>query len=162
MHKIKVGGKGYYDSKDYSDDIINLDVAIKDAKISDALRDAIIELRNALKRKNYNMAYELSSVKSFIVHDLKFKKNAFREDSDFNEKKVGTSMYSFLDCLHHKIAFNLMEKDPSKIPSGSMIVRAGGIQQKGLPPKSESPTLKRIEYETEQSRKEAEKAFKKW
>jgi hypothetical protein len=157
VHKIRVGGTGYYDSKDYSDDIINLDVAIKDAKISDALRNAMIELKDALKRRNYNMAYELSSVKSFIVHDLKFKKNAFREASDFNEKKLGTSMYSFLDCLHHKISFNLMEKDPSKIPSGSMIMSAGGIQQKGLPPESKSPTLKRIDYEAEQIRKETEK-----
>jgi hypothetical protein len=171
VHKI-ITGKKYYDEKIYVDDIANLDLILKRAKMSDALKNAVIELKDALKRKDYDMAHELSAVKSLIVtKEFSFspkerKEYAFVENGKYNEKRIGDSLYGYLDALHHKITFNLMrEGRKDVIASGAMII--GGtpeglvIQQKGLPPESKSPTLQRIKYEMEHIRKEAERDWAK-
>jgi len=163
VHKI-ITGKKYYDEKIYVDDIANLDLILKRAKMSDALKNAVIELKGALKRKDYDMAHELSAVKSLIA--TSGKENAFIENDKYNEKTIGDSLYGYLDALHHKITFNLMRKGRKDvIASGAMII--GGtpeglvIQQKGLPPESKSPTLQRIKYEMEHIRKESERKWAK-
>jgi hypothetical protein len=170
VHKIERSSK-YYDEKTYLNDIANLDLILKNAKMTDALKNAIIELKDALKKKDYNMAYELSAVKSLIVSNLKFKeasimkKNAFREDSKSNEKILGDSLYGYLDGLHHKITFNLMRGGKKDIVPSGMIVMSGSttgltIKEKGLS-KLESSILKRMNYEFEETKREAERRFKK-
>jgi hypothetical protein len=154
VHKLNID----YDSTTYVEDLKNLDILLAEAQMSPELKNAVLELKDALKRKDYNMAYELSAVKSYVTGkiDPNDKRNKFQEGDDYNTKKFGRSMYSYLDNLHHKIAFKLMKKDPSIVPAGAMVFSAGGIRQKGLPPKSTSPTLKRIEYEHNQIVKEVE------
>jgi len=160
VHKIQRSSK-YYDEKSYSNDIENLDLILKGAKMSDALKNAVIELKDALEKKDYDRAYELSAVKSLIVGDIKpIVGCLFREDSKHNEKMLGKSLYGYLDGLHHKISFNLMRAGKDVIPSGAMIIKGTttglAIRQKGLP-KLESPSLKRIKIELEQIRKDIKK-----
>jgi hypothetical protein len=156
VHKIK---KVDYESKTYENDLSSLELILKNADMSSDLINAVIELRDALKRKNYRLAYEVSAVKSFIVDGKPSTRNKFAENSKLNEKKIGDSLYGYLDALHYKISFNLMKKDPTIIPSGMMIVTAGGIRQKGQIPAT-SPTLKRIRLEHEAIEKESEKRYK--
>jgi len=145
MHKLNVN----YDSTSYVEDLKNLDILLAKAQMSPELKNAVLELKDALKRKDYNMAYEVSAVKSYVIGviDPKDKKSKFQENDDYNTKKFGRSTYSYLDGLHHKISFNLMKTNPNIIPSGAMLIGGGGIRQKGLPQKTSSPTLKRMEYE---------------
>jgi len=163
VHKIRL--KIDYGTANYSEDVLSLDVILKNAKITDALKNAIIELKDALKKKDYNKAYELSAVKSFIVHTLKpSKRHNFREDAKFNEKKLGNDIYGYLDGLHHKISLNLMKRGREVIPSGAMIIGKTTeglvIQQKGLPPKGmKSPTLERIKFERKEIEREAKKRY---
>ena len=119
------------------------------AKISPDLRDAVIELKNAIKSGNKNMAYELSAVKSFIGGDLRKPSTYhFREDSDYNEKVLGSSVYSLLDSVHFHIAM-----ETQKLPAGMMVFSAGGIRQKGMP-KGKSKTLELIRKEHERAVRE--------
>jgi hypothetical protein len=119
------------------------------AKMSPDLRNAVIELRNAIKSGNKIMAYELSAVKSFIGGDLKTPSTyRFREDMDYNEKALGSSVYSLLDSVHFHIAMKTQ-----KIPAGMMVFSADGIQQKGMPT-GKSKTLELIRKEHERAVRE--------
>jgi len=147
-----------YDSKEYSKDLKSLDAILKHGQISEDLRTAILELKDALEKKDYDLAYEISAVKSFVTGgiDEKDEKNHFQENSDYNEQNLGRNIYSYLDALHHKVAFNLMEKNPDIIPSGAMVVSREGIRQKGAIPQT-SPTLKKMHSEQKEIEEEAKK-----
>jgi len=117
------------------------------ARISEPLREALVELRDALKKRDMEKAYELSSVKSLISSDYSKPKkgNLFNEDSDYNEKLFGgRSVYSILDVMHHEIAFS-----QDKIPSGMMVFHSTGVVEQKGKPHGESLTLKRIKSELE-------------
>ena len=111
-------------------------------KISPHLRSALTEAINALKNGNVSLATEITSVKSFISGNVvASKKDHFTEDTKYNEKVLGRSVYGLLDSLHHNLAFASGE-----IPSGVMIYSASGKRERE-PTKFKSPTLRMIKRE---------------
>lgn len=130
-------------------DMETLNKILAKAKMSPDLRNAVMELKNAIKSGNKIMAYELSAVKSFIGGDLKKPSTYhFREDMDYNEKALGSSVYSLLDSVHFHIAM-----ETQKIPAGMMVFSASGIRQKGMPT-GKSKTLELIKKEHERAIRE--------
>jgi hypothetical protein len=131
-------------------DIEILNKILARAKINKNLRDAVKELKNAIKSGNKIMAYELSAVKSFVSSgDLKKPSTyRFREDDNYNERALGSSVYRLLDSVHFHIAM-----ETQKIPAGMMIFSAGGIRQKGMPT-GKSKTLELIRKEHERAVRE--------
>jgi hypothetical protein len=67
---------------------------------------------------------------------------------DYNEKALGSSVYSLLDGVHFRIAMKTQ-----KIPAGMMVFGAGGIRQKGMPT-GKSKTLELIRKEAERIHRE--------
>lgn len=136
--------------------LATVDKILSKAKMTPALKAAMLELRDAIRRGDDDAAYELSSVKSFITGSLETSgRNHFGEDNDYNRKILGGSVYSLIDNLHFKLA---MKAD--KIPSGMMVLSSRGvgrspvITQKGISRKK-SPTLTLIRKEDAAIRKEA-------
>jgi hypothetical protein len=124
--------------------------------ISPRLFEAITEITVALKARNWELAYQLTAVKSYIcgVVNPKDKKNAFQEDHDANEKMFKASVYMILDFMHHDIAFAMDE-----LPSGAMVMSGNGRVQE-MKSKGIHPIVRRMKYEHRVIQKEAEKARK--
>jgi hypothetical protein len=120
--------------------------------ISPRLFEAITEITVALKAQNWELAYQLTAVKSYIcgVINPKDKKNAFQEDQDANKKMFKASVYVILDCMHHDIAFAMDE-----LPSGTMVLSGNGQVQK-MKSKGIHPIVRRIQYEHRAIQKKAE------
>lgn len=114
------------------------------AVMSEELRNAIEEILQALKKRDWNLSYELTAVKSYISGDINDITSRFREDEKYNEKVLGNNLYTILDLLHHEIAFLI-----NKIPSGSCIVTSKGYYTKKTPKNTSSPTLRLIKKEHE-------------
>ena len=125
------------------------------ALISPKLGEAVSEIQKAIEAKNWELAYQLTAVKSHVCSSLDVeKKYAFREDREANNKTLKASVYSILDCMHYDIAFSSGET-----PSGRMIVgrRATGqlvmaqMQMKGI-----HPIVRRMQLESRRTRREVE------
>src|SRR5207249_5094468 len=113
-------------------------------KVSPDLAGAIVATRDALKDKNLDLAYELSSVKSFVTGriDPTDMEHHFQEDRDANAKILrGSSVYSELDGLHHDLAWEV-----DKMPSGMVVMSANGMAEKGQAMISH-PTIRLINQE---------------
>jgi len=134
----------------YSDKVEILDKILEKAKITVALKRAILELKDALTNDDLDLAYEVSAVKSYIAGMDADSKNHFREDVDYNRTALGgEDVYCLLDDMHHTFAFA-----NHKLPSGMMVISLDGWKSKSLP-KRESPTLKLITEEHTRIVKEA-------
>jgi len=135
-----------------SDKITILNKILDKGKMNDTLRNAIIEVKEALANNDLELAYEVSAVKSYIASSGKDLPSYYHfiEDWKSNEEALGSSIYSLLDSMHHDLAFAL-----NKMPSGMMVVSFNGWRSKG-PPTRESPTLTLITLEHEEIRKRAE------
>lgn len=118
--------------------------SLKVAIMSEELRNAIKEILQALKKHNWDLSYELTSVKSYISGDINDISSPFREDDEYNKKVLGDSLYTILDLLHHEIAFLIDE-----LPSGTYIITSKGYYTKKAPEKTSSPTLRLIKEEHE-------------
>jgi hypothetical protein len=135
-------------------DIQILNAILARAKMSPDLRNAIIELKEALRKKDIVKAYEISAVKSYICTRMgiaKRKQCYFTENGEYNRKVLGMGnrdIYGILDNIH----FNLAMK-AGKIPAGMMVFSASGIQQKGMPI-GKSKTLELIKKEHERIHRE--------
>lgn len=112
---------------------------LKKGKTSPMLRQALIAIVGALNQGNLKLAYQLSACKSFITGVLnpKDKVHAFQENNAYNEKTLGRDVYSILDGIHHYLAM-----DVNQIPSGMMIMSAGGSAEMHI--KGTHPIIKRI------------------
>jgi hypothetical protein len=131
-----------------------LDRIISKAKISPELHGAVIELKDALRKKDIVRAYELSAVKSLICSDINIpsSKCHFRENSEYNMKILGAGgrgVYGILDNIHFDLAMKA-----GKIPAGMMIFSAEGIRQKGSS-LGKSRTLELIRREQARIKREA-------
>lgn len=125
---------------------INVDALpeiLEKAIISDPLRFAVTEIVKALMVEDMNLAYQLSSVKSFICGGMDVDQDVhnFCENHKHNENILGRSVYGLLDTLHFEIAMN-----EGKLGSGTYIVGLNGIVGKPLPTE-DHPTLERIRFE---------------
>jgi len=103
---------------------------LKKKKMSPDLRRAIKATITALKKKDYELAYELSSVKSLIATKIEGRKLPRRYhfyEPEAQAKRRG-NVYSVMDTIHHELAYKVQ-----KYPSGMMVVSTGGIFQKGKP-----------------------------
>ena len=127
--------------------IKELNRVLKKGKMNDNLKKAIQDTITALNKNNLDLAYELTSVKSLIVGDLKYKKHYFREDDDYNESVLGTSIYSILDGVHFSLAMKT-----GGMPSGMTMFTPFKAYQKG-PAKIKHPILKLIESEKSKIRR---------
>jgi hypothetical protein len=116
---------------------------LNDGIISPKLRYAIEEIIKALNVLDWDLAYQLTAVKSFItgIINPKAKAYAFQEDHDANKKILGNSVYCILDGIHHDIAFAIDE-----LPSGVMVLKGDGKisehKARGV-----HPIVRRIKYE---------------
>jgi hypothetical protein len=97
------------------------------ARISGDLRRAVGATIDALKEGDYELAYELTSVKSLIVGGMDAG-SPFREDDEYNRRTLGGSVYGMLDEIHHGLALKI-----NRIPSGAVIVTAEGWYEKEGP-----------------------------
>lgn len=123
----------------------SLDIMLSKATMSPALRNAIVEIKEALIEGDFNKAAAISGVKSYISGDINWKprENAFREDFDGNAKKLGISLYQALDSINFELA--MMTRS---IPSGMTIFTTEGAYTNKVPSrKSKSKTLARIRVE---------------
>jgi len=121
---------------------------LKTGKMSGMLYAAIQGIIEALSNDDLNLAFNLSACKSYIVSEINESDttHAFQEDSEFNEKKFGNSLYGSLDDLNHQLAAKL-----NAIPAGAYIVTGSN---KGLTFKSgmkeisgSHPVIQRIREE---------------
>lgn len=125
---------------------------LANASMTPDLRNAVSELRTAIRKKQWDKASELSTVKSFIVSTLKTSKhNHFGEDKEYNEKKLGADVYGLLDNLNFNISM-----ETGDMPAGMMVFSAGGVKSR-VPRKIKSPTIALISMERRQIEKEAQK-----
>ena len=123
----------------------DLEKARDHGRTSPWLLKALTAIIEALATKDLNLACQLTAVKSHICGDMAIERYAFREDSEYNEKALGHSLYVMLDIIHHDIAWKL-----DTIPSGMVIVRREGIQDFQLK-KIRHPVLNQIRKEHERN-----------
>ena len=113
----------------------------KNARMSEPLRKTVRATDTALKENNLPLATELTSVKSLIVGNMD-SKDPFREDDDFNRKKLrGDDIYAILDEMHHDLA-----RKTDTIPSGMSIFSSEGITQR-TPQLFKNPEVAEIQKE---------------
>jgi hypothetical protein len=108
-----------------------LDAILKKAEISSDLRNAVIELKEAIRKKDIIRAYEVSAVKSYICGSMKMRDCHFRENDKHNRKVLGVNgrdVYMILDNIHFDLAMKA-----GKIPAGMMVFSSEGVTQKGSP-----------------------------
>lgn len=115
--------------------------AMKEARMSEPLRYAIKEILEAIKKKDLELLYELTMVKSLITSNIS-NESYFEEDYEYNKTVIGESLYSILDSLHHDVAYAM-----DKLPGGMVIISSEGRYEKTSLTKRDSPTLKLIENE---------------
>jgi len=128
----------------------NLRSIQQNAKISPDLKFAVSETIKALDRGDTRLAYELTSVKSYVSGvSGDPKENHFREDTEYNEKKLGQSVYGILDGLHHELAMIVDE-----IPSGMVVITAEGMSSGGRVTRKH-PTISLIQKENQVIQKRA-------
>ena len=100
-------------------------------RMSKELRDALTSIVSAIEKKDWEIASELSMVKSYIVSVMDATKDAhghphhFREDNDYNEKVLGDSLYDFLDHFNFQLAMML-----DQMPAGMMVMGRGGVRSR--------------------------------
>jgi len=123
--------------------IQELNEILQKARMSPALRRAIIAIKEAMINHDPELVADLSAVKSFIIFgiDPTNKIQHFQEDAEYNKKVLGTDIYTYLDGLHYKYAFMT-----DTIPSGMMLVTANGIKERGRS-KRKHPIIKLMEDE---------------
>jgi len=113
----------------------------KNARMSEPLRKTVRATNTALKENNLPLATELTSVKSLIVGTMD-SKQPFREDDDFNRKKLGgDDIYVILDKMHHDLA-----RKTNTIPSGMSIFSSEGIKHR-TPQLKNDPVVAEIHKE---------------
>lgn len=115
------------------------------AIISPRLKVAVSETIKALEEKDWDLAYQITAVKSYIcgVVNPKDKTHAFQEDHAANEKALTASVYMILDIMHHDIAFALDE-----MPSGMMALSRSGVRSMSWTmAKGTHPIVRRIKWE---------------
>jgi hypothetical protein len=96
----------------------NLVKARNKGKINPCLDKALEAIIKALMKQDWDLACQLTAVKSHISDVIDPKSGySFQENHRANEKTLGTSLYSMLDGMHHTLAFSLDE-----IPSGMMVM----------------------------------------
>lgn len=133
---------------------------LKKGIISPRLHEAVTAILQALEDKDLDLAYQLSACKSLIcAADLfldsnAYKKNAFWENREHNDKVLTASVYVILDTFHHDVAWEL-----DKLPSGRMTVSQKGknLVYSEMKPKGMHTIVRRIRFEKNQIRKEAER-----
>ncbi|MCK9593937.1 MAG: hypothetical protein M0Q91_18200 [Methanoregula sp.] len=123
------------------------EILTKPVIMTDAVRDAVIEIKESIQSGDYGLAADVSTVKSFICGKMVLADPhnycRFREDHEANEKVLGRSIYEILDGIHFDLA---MATDT--IPSGMMIVNSQrGITVRPYVKRSKSQTLRRIAAE---------------
>lgn len=140
--------------------IRELDSILKSAKISQALKNAVMEIRAAIAKGDYAHAADVSSVKSFITGYMTPtdpKNFKFNEDHEFNRKRLGDSVYSILDNMHHDLAFAT-----GSMPSGMMAFHSDGTMESRKPARAKkSPTLTEIAREQRAIDRESRERAKK-
>lgn len=137
-----------------------LNKVLKKAVISDNLRKAVEGIIAAVAADDLKTACGLSACKGLIVDSMEQPPErdyyTFREDGDFNEKAMKTSVYSIL----HDINFDLSIVTDT-MPSGMMLLSVNKIT--GRPSISESkpegkhPLIKQIKFEKEECHRRFEK-----
>ena len=126
----------------------DLDRILDKAVISEHLKTAVIEIKEAILKKDYLLAADLSSVKSFITHTIILKnpeKNHlyhFREESDKNEKLIGRSVYGILDDIHFTLSM-----ETKTIPNSMIVITANRVYGRQESKNTTSKTLNTISNE---------------
>lgn len=141
--------------------IAELNKILEEASISKMLRTAIEETIKALKEKNYELAFQLTGCKSYIIGEInsEIETYAFREDSKRNERVLKNSVYSILDGIHYDLAIKI-----DKMPSGMNVFTSKGINSFTI--QGDHPIIKRMRFEkraiNERMEKIYNKRIKKW
>ena len=117
-----------------------LDEILAKAKISPMLKSAVEEIKEAEQKGDDGLVADLSAVKLHIILELdpKDKKHAFQEDGKYNLKKIGYTVYDFLDEINMIYAIR-----SNKIPASVISYSTRGLKMSS-PPKPTSPVLKRM------------------
>ena len=128
---------------------------IVEGKLSLMLKDACIDIYKNMVLEDWELAYQVSACKSYIIGKIEpeNKANAFQEDQENNEKILGKSVYCLLDSFHHDVALKI-----NKIPSGVTIVSPKGVSS--MKSKGTHPIIKRIKYEDKVIHEWAKKNYK--
>jgi hypothetical protein len=124
--------------------IMDLKEIEQKGKMNDNLRFAIVEMRKALEKGDYELASELSGVKSYIVGEDKNLQRGyhFGEDMKHNEKVFGgKNIYGMLDNINFNLAMHT-----GKMPSGMVVISSAGAIQREKPKKIH-PTIQLMNKE---------------
>jgi len=131
--------------------IKELDEILEKGKINANLRFAVEEIKKALVESNFELAGNLSAVKSYVSGRLDVP--YFGEDNDYNEKALGSSVYSKLDGLAFELAMGL-----DTIPPGTTIFHEGGGVEERKIAKNIHPVIKMMQAEQDSIREEVRKS----
>lgn len=119
-------------------DIKQLEEILKKGKMNNNTRTAVKEIIKAIKKGDYDLAFELSAVKS-VLSGAMDNEHYFREDNDYNVDVFGHSIYFFLDILHHNVPSG------GRMPSGMMAFTSSGYYHEGSPSQRKHPIITLIE-----------------
>jgi len=134
--------------------IVTLKEIEQKGKMSDDLKFAVVELRKSLEKGDYELASELSGVKSFVAGESSAKENHFKENTEYNEKVLGRNIYGLLDNINFNLAMHT-----GKLPSGMVVMTHEGMYRTGKPT-AIHPTIKLMNEEHEAIYKKAEARLK--
>lgn len=110
--------------------------------ITTYLKIAIKSTIKAIEENDLELAYQLTACKSLISGWNCDKKICFfREDTEANRKKLGVSVYSKLDDIHHDLACIV-----GLLPSGMAMFSSDGTVH-GMKSVGTHPIVKRIAFE---------------
>jgi len=121
-------------------DIKQLENILKKGKMNSNTKTAIREIIKAIKKGDYELAFELSAVKS-VLSGVMNTEQTFTEDDEYNKSMFGKDIYSILDFLHHDLAFG------GRIPSGMIIGTSTGHLYEKPPSTLKHPIVIMIEKE---------------
>ncbi len=138
--------------------LIVLNKIINKGKMSSNLHEVVESLIDSIKKDNVTLVSELASVKSLISGKLKEKCRdyPFNEDSSYNEKVLGNSVYYLLDGINFEFSVK-----SDRLPSGMTVWSANTITQQSHTDISNHIVVKKINKEFDDSRKRYEREIKK-
>lgn len=139
-----------------------LDKMYREAVVSPDLKRALREARDAMKAKDYQLAEEVTAVKSYVVGEIdpSDTRDHFQEDGEENRRLFGgETVYDILDAMTHELSFYLMSQGREVIPAGAVVIgrtESGRIRAQGrndpgvsdrLEPEGSSVTLRLMQAE---------------
>ncbi len=137
--------------------LIVLNKIVNKGKISSNLHEVVESLIDSVKNNNVTLVSELASVKSLISGNLKekCKKYPFNEDSNFNEKVLGSDVYCLLDHINFEFSVK-----SDRLPSGMTVLHGNTMTEQSHTDNSNHSVVKKINKEFDDSRKRCEREIK--